>query len=133
MGMTTDPVGYRDLPFAYLTTIGRRTGNPHTIEIWFALDLDDPTQLYMMAGGGWHADWVANLACTPAVSVKLGETVYPATARIVQPGEPDEPMIRRLLAAKYQGWRAGQPLSEWAQTALPVRYALNPAGASTAE
>jgi hypothetical protein len=24
--------------FCYLTTTGRRSGNPHTIEIWFGLD-----------------------------------------------------------------------------------------------
>jgi hypothetical protein len=25
-------------PFCYLTTVGRVSGRPHTIEIWFALD-----------------------------------------------------------------------------------------------
>ena len=31
---------------------------------------------------------------------------------------------RRVLAAKYQGWREGEPLSEWAASALLVEVAL---------
>ncbi len=34
--------------YCYLTTTGRVTGRPHTIEIWFALD---GGTLYMLAGG----------------------------------------------------------------------------------
>src|ERR1051325_2737939 len=33
----------------YLTTTGRTSGNPHTIEIWFALHGD---RVYLLAGGG---------------------------------------------------------------------------------
>jgi hypothetical protein len=29
-------------------------------------------------------------------------------------------MARRLLAAKYQGWREGRSLSGWARTAVPI-------------
>ena len=28
--------------------------------------------------------------------------------------------VRRAMAAKYQGWHAGQPLGEWGRTALVV-------------
>jgi len=39
-------------------------------------------------------------------------------------GEPDEMLARRLLAAKYQGWREGRLLSAWARTSLPVAIDL---------
>lgn len=39
-------------------------------------------------------------------------------------GEPAEPLARRMLAAKYQGWREGQPLSPWAAGSLPVEIEL---------
>lgn len=32
----------------------------------------------------------------------------------------EDQRVRRLLAAKYQDWREGRPLSGWARTALPV-------------
>lgn len=133
MGATHDPAAWADEQFTYLTTTGRTTGNAHTIEIWFALDPQDATRLCMMAGSGWKADWVRNLAMQPVVTLKLGTLVYPATAVVVAGDHPDEGRIRELLAAKYQGWRAGQPLSEWARTALPVACVLDPGGVRPAE
>jgi hypothetical protein len=34
--------------------------------------------------------------------------------------DPEDRLARELLAAKYQGWEPGKPLSAWARTALPV-------------
>jgi hypothetical protein len=42
----------------------------------------------------------------------------------------DDALARELLAAKYQGWRAGAPLSGWARTALPVAVDLGHAEAA---
>ena len=71
---TTDVRGWEREAFCYLTTIGRVSGNPHTIEIWFALDPDDATRLAMMAGGGRKSDWVRNLAQTPDVVDQTGRS-----------------------------------------------------------
>ena len=106
--------------FCYLTTTGRRTGRPHTIEIWFAVSC---RRLYMLSGGGDRSDWVRNLQIQPAVQVRLGDRTYPGTARVVEDPAEDA-LARRLLAAKYQGWREGAPLSGWARTALPVAVEL---------
>ena len=102
--------------FCYLTTLGRRTGRDHTIEIWFALA---GGKLYLMAGGGRRADWVSNLVAHPPVTVRIGGWTGSGTARIVE-DEDEDGLARRLLATKYQGWREGEPMSEWARTALPV-------------
>ncbi|HYJ70971.1 MAG TPA: nitroreductase/quinone reductase family protein [Actinomycetota bacterium] len=61
-------------PYCYLTTTGRVSGRPHTIEIWFALQ--DRT-LYVLSGGGDRSDWVRNLLRHPEVSVRLGCRVAP--------------------------------------------------------
>jgi deazaflavin-dependent oxidoreductase (nitroreductase family) len=108
--------------FCYLTTTGRRTGTPHTIEIWFVVH---EGALYMLSGGGNRSDWVRNLANTPAVTVRIGQdpqNTRAGTARIVDPAADREldATIRPIVAAKYQGWKPGQPLSEWARTALAV-------------
>lgn len=116
--MTT--ADWEEESFCYLTTTGRRTGRRHTIEIWFGASADT---LYMLSGGGSRSDWVRNLQADPSVTVQVGGQTQPGTARIVEdPAEDD--FARRLLAAKYQGWRDGKPLSRWASTALPVAIDL---------
>ena len=130
MQTATDSTVYRDLPYTYLTTTGRVTGKAHTIEIWFALDPHDPTRLYMLAGGGWKTDWVRNLAQNPDATLKLGDALYPATAEILAPDATDDALARRLLVAKYA---QASELDNWGRTALPVAFALDVAGARTAE
>jgi deazaflavin-dependent oxidoreductase (nitroreductase family) len=109
------------MPFCYVTTTGRRTGRPHTIEIWF--EERDGT-LYLLSGGGDRSDWIRNIRKESKVSVRIGEEERQGVARFVD--DPDEDFgARRLLAAKYQSWREGRPLSRWASTALVV--AIDPA------
>lgn len=106
--------------YCYVTTIGRRTGRPHTIEIWFGANGDT---IYLLSGGGDRSDWVKNLKARPGVHVRIGPSEWEARARIVD--DPDEDArARRLLAGKYQGWREGQRMSGWARTALPVAIDL---------
>jgi len=112
--------------YCYLTTTGRRTGDPHTIEIWFGMP-DDGRALYMLSGGGDRSDWVRNLMADPSVTVRIGSTSedeHAARARTVDPGEEDD-AARKLLAAKYQYWDETRALSTWARTALCV--AVEPA------
>ena len=105
-----------DEEFAYLTTIGRRTGREHRIEIWFGIS---GGTLYVMSGGGDRSDWVRNLKANPRVRIRVGDVERPARARVVTDGGEDG-TARRLLAAEYQGWREGAELSTWARTALVV-------------
>ncbi|HEX9371893.1 MAG TPA: nitroreductase family deazaflavin-dependent oxidoreductase [Roseiflexaceae bacterium] len=117
--MTADPQRFAADDFAYLTTIGRVSGRPHTIEIWFALD---GRTLYMLAGDGDGSDWVKNLRRLPDVTVRLGETVFAGRARVVEQANEDA-LARRLVVEKYQpGY--GEDLSEWRRTSLPVAVDL---------
>ena len=112
----------RDEEYAYLTTRGRRTGRPHTIEIWF---VTVGTTVWMISGGGTSSDWVANLVADPAVTVRIGDRTSTGRAR-TDPGDAGEAAVaRRLLAARYQGWQEGRPLSEWATTGLAVAVDLD--------
>lgn len=104
----------------YLTTVGRRSGERHTIEIWFARENGN---LYLLSGGGDAADWVRNLRKTPAVQVRIGSRTVAARAREIT--APDEDALaRRLLDEKYMGWKTGKRLSSWARKALPVAIDL---------
>ena len=111
---------YADDDFCYLTTTGRVTGRPHTIEIWFALN---EAALYMLAGGRYDADWVKNLLREPNVSVRLSATHYAGNGRVVAEADEDA-LARRLVLEKYQP-RDGGDLSEWGRTALAVAVDLN--------
>lgn len=111
-----------DQDFAYLTTTGRKTGREHTIEIWFALHDE---RVYLLSGGGAHADWVRNIRRHRDVRLRIGSRSARAKARIVRAGTREDELARHLLDGKYQGWREGKRLSSWARTALPVAIELS--------
>lgn len=105
----------------HLQTTGRTSGRPRTIEIWFATDGE---RIYMLAGGRRHAHWVRNLIVDPSVRVRIGGQTLDGTARVIE-GEEREDLARHLVAAKYQDWSDGRPLSAWAAGSLPVEVAFD--------
>jgi deazaflavin-dependent oxidoreductase (nitroreductase family) len=106
------------LDYCYVTTTGRRTGHPHTIEIWFALD---GGRLYLLAGGGDGSDWVKNLRSDGTVGLRLGDREYIAQGRVVE--DPDEERrARDLVFAKYAP--RSSDLEEWRERSLPVAIDL---------
>jgi len=114
-------------PFCYLTTTGRVSRRPHTIEIWFALQ--DHT-LYLLSGGGDRSDWVRNLLTRPEVTVRLGRrdaAALAGRARLVEAGSDEDELARRLVTGKYQPGYGGD-LSGWRRSSLPVAVDLEAAG-----
>jgi deazaflavin-dependent oxidoreductase (nitroreductase family) len=103
----------------YLTTTGRASGEPREIEIWFGAH---DGHMYLLAGGGEDTGWVRNLVKSPEVAMRVGGATFGGRGRIVRAAEePEEDALaRRLLAAKYERWREGRPMSSWARIALPV-------------
>ena len=104
--------------FCYLTTTGRVTGRPHTVEIWFALH--DST-LYILSGGLYRADWVKNALRQPRVSIKMRDRVFEGLARRVN-NEDEDALARKLLFDKYSP--TDDDLEEWARTSLPMAFDL---------
>ena len=113
--MTSDLQEFSNDDFCYLTTTGRITGHPHTIEIWFALH---NTTLYLLSGGRDTSDWVKNIMHNPQVQVRLRETMLQGQARVVSEQHEDT-LARRLLFEKYTP-RDSDDLTSWSQSALPV-------------
>ncbi len=103
------------LDFCYVTTTGRKTGHPHTIEIWFGIAGD---RAYLLAGGGNKSDWVQNIRANPTVGLHLGDRDLITKAWVVEDPEEDA-LARRTLLEKY-GPRYQGDLEEWGRTALPV-------------
>jgi deazaflavin-dependent oxidoreductase (nitroreductase family) len=91
--------------FLYLTTIGRVSGQPREIEIWFT---ERDGRFYLIAEHRDRANWVRNIQAQPQVNVRVGRRQFVATARIVrEDGEPElTAAVRALSDAKY-GWSDG--------------------------
>lgn len=82
-----------------ITTVGRKSGEPRRIEIWFR-QVDG--RIYITGTPGTR-DWYANLLHNPHFTFHLKESVYadlPAQARFIN--DIDE--RRRILSAPEMGW-----------------------------
>ena len=91
--------------FLYLTTTGRRTGQPREIEIWFTARAG---HYYVVAEHREKTQWVQNVRADPRVRVRVGDRDLAATARPIDP-TADSPLhddVRALSIAKY-GWGDG--------------------------
>jgi deazaflavin-dependent oxidoreductase (nitroreductase family) len=119
----TPATGVGQQPYAWLTTTGRRSGLPRTVELWFVLN---GRTLYFLSGGGESSDWVRNAGVNPRVSVHLGSNDFAGTARRPVPGADEDTNARHAMATKYQGWREGRPLSSWAARSPSLAVDLDP-------
>ena len=107
--------------YCYLTTTGRISGQSREIEIWFGTV--SGATLYLLAGSGEKAQWVRNLRIQPAVTVRVNDLTYSATARVVDAPSDEDALARNLLVEKYQpGYNNN--LTNWGRTALPVALDL---------
>jgi deazaflavin-dependent oxidoreductase (nitroreductase family) len=98
----------RELKYIYLTTLGRVSGLPREIEIWF---VQSQGKFYVLAEHFRQAQWVQNIECNSRVRVRLGQEQFDATARVLD-GEGDRAtweMAQRLSNEKY-GWGEGLPV-----------------------
>jgi deazaflavin-dependent oxidoreductase (nitroreductase family) len=109
------PASCASEPFLYLTTIGRRTGRRHRIEIWFA---ERDGRLYLLSGGRDRADWVRNIKSNQRVTVELGSESHDGVAHMVEADTAEDQRARDLLVAKYADTEGD--LEEWGRTSLPV-------------
>ena len=91
--------------FLYLTTTGRRTGQPRRIEIWFTRhDGRD----YVIAETGHAAHWVRNLLANPRVRWQVGRRTRRGRARVLNHAR--DAGLRRAVQARSRekyGWGRG--------------------------
>ena len=92
----------------YLTTVGRRTGLPREIEIWYVVWCE---RLYLFAETREGAGWVKNIRDNPKVTVRIGEWRVEATARVLD-RHTDLTMWDQVAAIAHRkyGWGDGLPV-----------------------
>ena len=92
----------------HVTTVGRVTGQPREIEIWFILCRE---KFYLFAERGEAAGWVKNIMRNPNVRVRIGEHEMDAVAKVL-----DYRSDRRLwdevqaIAKRKYDWGDGLPV-----------------------
>lgn len=85
----------------YLATLGRHTGKPHRVKLWF---VSAPGRIYLMAYARRHGrgtDWYQNLRRRGAALVEVGERRYDAQLEALT--DPDRQLVRitEWFAEKY--------------------------------
>jgi deazaflavin-dependent oxidoreductase (nitroreductase family) len=88
-----------------LTTIGRKSGHPRTVTIWFVYE---EGRIYLQAGKEGKTNWYQNLTANPQVTLDFDGLLLRGTAkRVTVPGEVER--IHKLFLDKYFTAR----LSSW--------------------
>jgi len=112
-----------------LTVVGRRSGQPRTVTMWFALD--PGTARIFLTGSGEPPQWVrnvrANEAAGGAVTVQIGSTRLRGRARTVGDLAEAE-AIRLRFVRRYLGARLARALGRgYVDSAAVVVDRLEPA------
>ncbi|SRR5579875_765968 len=93
---------------ATLSTIGRKTGKEHAVELRAVYYRGN----FYFSRRNPDSDWLKNAAANPDVTVIIGDTSFPGRASVVK----DDALARKISALKYSDRR-----SEDSRIVLEVR------------
>jgi deazaflavin-dependent oxidoreductase (nitroreductase family) len=89
-----------------LTTVGARSGRPHTVPLGCLPDGDRVLVIASAAGAPRHPAWYHNVLANPVVTVEDGATTYSARATVLTGAERDHAFARAVEGdpgwAEYQ-------------------------------
>ena len=93
-----------------LTVPGRKTGEPRTVTIWYALD--PAAGRVLLTGGAERPQWCRNVRAHEAaggdVAIQIGSTRLRGRARVVEDPTESEAIrqrfVRRYLGARVARW-----------------------------
>jgi deazaflavin-dependent oxidoreductase (nitroreductase family) len=102
-----DTVRYEQV--LYLTTMGRRSGKPRTIEIWF---VRYKGRLYLLAEHGLKAQWVRHIQAHPEVRIRIAQYRFRACGRLLDDArDRHEWQIIIALSRRKYSWGEGLPVA----------------------
>ena len=106
--------------YIYLTTKGRKTGKPHTVELWFALA---GKKIYLSHEGA-YTDYMKNILKDSRVEFKIGKIQFKGTARIVEGGEAFE-VGKHALYLKYYGKADEDKIDDWFSESAIIEISIS--------
>ncbi len=105
--------------YIYLTTIGRKTGNLHTVELWFSIAKG---KIYL-SHEGKYTDWMKNIRKDNRVEFAIGNTQFKGRAQIFINGEPFE-IGKHTLYHKYYGKASEDVIDDWFSESAVIEISM---------
>jgi hypothetical protein len=97
-----------DEKYIRLKTIGRKTKNPHTVELWFAVA---EGKIYLSHEGA-YTDWMKNLLKDDNVEFGIGDHRFKGKARIFPDGAAFD-IGKNALYIKYYDKANKDVIDDW--------------------
>jgi deazaflavin-dependent oxidoreductase (nitroreductase family) len=102
-----------------LITVGRKSGEPRRVTIWFALDGDE----VVLAGGPDGPHWYRNLKACEDVELQIGRYRLHGRARAIE-DEADAESVRKCFVRRYLAARLSRPFGGYTRS-VTVRVAID--------
>ena len=109
-----------DEKYIYLTTRGRKSGNPHTVELWFAIA---GKEIYLSHEGA-YTDWMKNILKDNRVEFKIGKIQFKGTARVDESGKAFE-LGKHALYLKYYGKATEDTIDNWFSESTIIEISMS--------
>ena len=125
---TDGRLGHRliGVPSLILRTTGRRSGKTRTAVLAYGSDAGSYVVVASNGGQDQPPAWLHNIEANPAVGIQVGRARSTGTARIVNAGDADYPLLWRLVNQVNHGrYDAYQKL-----TARPIALVVLTPGAA---
>ena len=93
----------------HVTTTGRKTRNPHTVELWFAVKNG---KVYLSHEGS-ETDWMKNIENNDQISFEISGKNFTGRARILENGTEEAWDAKVALYEKYYGKASKEIIEDW--------------------
>ena len=93
----------------HVTTRGRKTSKPHTVELWFATKND----LVYLSHEGKETDWMKNIRRNGQVSFEIGGTNFSGTACYIENNTKEAWECKVALYEKYYSRASKEVIADW--------------------
>ena len=104
-----------------ITTIGRKSGKPHTRPIWYVVD---GGRVLVQSGKDGKTDWYQNVEKTPAVTLKADRYAFRARGRLLTDPK-DVERVHALFLDKYTSARLLSWVGSGIGQGLPVELTID--------
>ena len=95
--------------FIHLTTVGRKTHNPHTVELWFA---NSGSRVYL-SHEGKETHWMKNIMKSSNVTFEIGGMNFTGNAHLLEDGTEESWTAKVALYEKYYGKATKEVIEDW--------------------
>jgi deazaflavin-dependent oxidoreductase (nitroreductase family) len=95
--------------FIHLTSTGRKTGKPHTVELWFAVN---DGKVYL-SHEDEETDWMRNIKKNAQVTFEISGKNFTGKARYLNDLEDEAWTAKVALYEKYYGRASKEAIEDW--------------------